>query len=62
MCVSGLFTHKREKLHSLFDTLYGELGSDADANNSNYEPATVEEHSALVSLANGDNSNMLGNH
>ncbi|KAL0804128.1 hypothetical protein Bca101_096618 [Brassica carinata] len=40
----------------------GELGSDADANSSNYEPATVEEHSALVSLANGDNSNMLGNH
>uniref|UniRef100_A0A0D3CQ80 Uncharacterized protein n=1 Tax=Brassica oleracea var. oleracea TaxID=109376 RepID=A0A0D3CQ80_BRAOL len=39
----------------------GELGSDADANNSNYEPATVEEHSALVSLANGDNSNMLEN-
>ncbi|KAL0661325.1 hypothetical protein Bca4012_098162 [Brassica carinata] len=59
MCVSGLFTHKREKLHSLFDTLQGELGSDADANSSNYEPATVEEHSALVSLANGDNSNML---
>ncbi|KAJ4899580.1 GATA transcription factor 25 [Raphanus sativus] len=42
----------------------GELGSDADANNSNYqpEPATVEEHSAFFSLANEDNSNMLGNH
>ncbi|KAF8086202.1 hypothetical protein N665_0632s0022 [Sinapis alba] len=40
----------------------GELGSDADANNSNYEPVTVEEHPALVSLANGDNSYMLGNH
>ncbi|KAG2250720.1 hypothetical protein Bca52824_080856 [Brassica carinata] len=43
----------------LFWAARGELGSDADANNSNYEPATVEEHSALVSLANGDNSNML---
>ncbi|CAF2055507.1 BnaC06g41200D [Brassica napus] len=46
----------------LFWAARGELGSDADANSSNYEPATVEEHSALVSLANGDNSNMLGNH
>ncbi|KAL0738905.1 hypothetical protein Bca4012_015115 [Brassica carinata] len=36
----------------------GELGSDADANNLNYEPATVEEHSTFVSLANGDNSNV----
>lgn len=27
-----------------------------------YEPATVEELFALVSLANGVNSNMLGNH
>ncbi|KAJ0263362.1 GATA transcription factor 25 [Hirschfeldia incana] len=40
----------------------GELGSDTDADNLSYEPATVEEHSAFVSIANEDNSNMLGNH
>ncbi|CAH8364027.1 unnamed protein product [Eruca vesicaria subsp. sativa] len=41
----------------------GELGGcDADANNSNSEPATFEEHSAFVSLANGDRSNLSGSH
>ncbi|CAN6922098.1 unnamed protein product [Brassica oleracea] len=39
-----------------------EGGSVSDANNSNCEPATVEGHAALVSLANGDQSNLLGNH
>ncbi|KAF2543031.1 hypothetical protein F2Q68_00030081 [Brassica cretica] len=39
-----------------------EGGSVSDANNSNCEPATVEGHAALVSLANGDQSNVLGNH
>ncbi|CAH2078073.1 unnamed protein product, partial [Thlaspi arvense] len=33
----------------------GEGGSDAEANNTNSEPATVEEHAAL---ANGDKSNL----
>ncbi|XP_010439027.1 PREDICTED: GATA transcription factor 25-like [Camelina sativa] len=40
----------------------GEGGSIADADNSNSEPATVEEDTSLVPLANGENSYVLGNH
>lgn len=32
------------------------------ANNLNSEAATVEEHTSMVSLANGDNSHLLGDH
>nr|VDD49517.1 unnamed protein product [Brassica oleracea] len=47
---------------SILLSLCVEGGSVSDANNSNCEPATVEGHAALVSLANGDQSNLLGNH
>uniref|UniRef100_A0A1J3D5C2 GATA transcription factor 25 n=1 Tax=Noccaea caerulescens TaxID=107243 RepID=A0A1J3D5C2_NOCCA len=67
----GLFWVNRGTLRDLFKKSEdiqmsvitpGEDGSDADANNSNSGPATVEEHDALVSLANGDKSSLLGNH
>ncbi|ESQ54879.1 hypothetical protein EUTSA_v10025795mg [Eutrema salsugineum] len=53
---------KKTEENQMLITKPGEGGNDADANNSKSEPATVEEHTALVSLANGDGSNLLGNH
>ncbi|CAN8230676.1 unnamed protein product [Cochlearia groenlandica] len=65
----GLFWVSRGTLRDLFKKTEnnlrfpsGEGGSDADGNNSNTELVAIEEHTALESLANGDECDLLGNH